>query len=583
MFKRFLMKVKMAFRAIIIGAVFTILAITIGTMCGLSYEGYRAHYIALAVIMMGLGSVVAFAFPKSQYATKICNTEEEREKAESDAINSRKAAVTGMFAVPEDPAQEAQVQPKKQNKRQSNQITRQQPKQQNATQGKDTQSKTESIVADSAIDVRTVNTNITFDNIAGYEETKKNLGFIVKCLQKPELLEQVGGKVPAGVLLYGPPGTGKTLLASAMAGTAGVNFYTANASEFVNTWVGVGPKNVRALYAEAKAHAPSIVFIDEIDAIGSKRNEQQGQEYRMTLNALLSEMDGIEKNGVITIAATNTFEELDPALIRPGRFDRKVMVPLPNYDDRLAIAKLYAAKRRIAEDVSLENLARDSAGLSGSAIATVFNEASLRALMANRGIITAADIDDALTQVLTNGEAAKNKNYKDLEIIAYHEAGHAILVRKLCGEVVPKVSVLGSTTGMAGITFISSEEERLMTSMQQIRNKIIAAYGGRAAEHLIFGKENVSTGAMQDIQVASQYIRNYMQFGGTNGSLLDEAAFSGQKGASARDLNEAHELSKQLYQEALQFLTDNKGALERVAQALLERETLFEDDLNELL
>lgn len=577
--KRFTMSIAMALRAIFMGTILTCLTIFVATcVFDLPFSEYQTHFAVLAAILMGMGPVLAFTFSKSQYARKVCATEEEKMQAEGTAANSRKAAVTEMLA---ESKQAANSKPQKVSKPAQKPI--QKPAGKSAKQNTEPQSKAESIVTESSLDVRTVNTNITFDNIAGYEETKKNLNFIVKCLQKPELLEQVGGKVPSGVLLYGPPGTGKTLLASAMAGTAGVNFYTANASEFVNMWVGVGPKNVRALYAEAKAHAPSIVFIDEIDAIGGKRNDQQGQEYRMTLNALLSEMDGIEKNGVITIAATNTFEDLDPALIRPGRFDRKVMVPLPNYEDRLAIAKLYAAKRNLAEDVSLENLARDSAGLSGSAIATVFNEASLRAVMADRGIITAEDIDGALTQILTNGENSKNKNRKDLEIVAYHEAGHAIIVRKLCNEVVPKVTVMGNTTGMAGLTFISNDEERLMTSMQQIRNKIIAAYGGRAAEEIVFGKENVSTGAQQDIQVASQYIRSYMQFGGTNGSLLDEAAFSGQKGASAREISEAHELSKELYQEAVQFLTDNKDTLERVAQALLERETLFEDDLNELL
>lgn len=568
--KRKNITISMILRAIILGAILAFGTAFVGVAIGLPYDKYEPYYRAIFAALVIGGPVLACTFSKSQYNKKVCRSTGEKETFIKQRSEARKNDLVNIFVAEKEniPAPAEQSKP---TTTQSVKKTKPAPQSKNPA------------VMESAIDVRTVSSKKTFDDIAGYEETKKNLSFIVKCLQKPELLAQVGGKVPSGVLLYGPPGTGKTLLASAMAGTAGVNFYTANASEFVNMWVGVGPKNVRALYAEAKAHAPSIVFIDEIDAIGGKRNDQQGQEYRMTLNALLSEMDGIEKNGVITIAATNTFEDLDPALIRPGRFDRKVMVPLPNYDDRLAIAKLYAAKRNLAEDVSLENLARDSAGLSGSAIATVFNEASLRAVMADRNIITAADIDGALTQILTNGENSKNKNRKDLEIVAYHEAGHAIIVRKLCGEVVPKVTVMGSTTGMAGVTFISSEEERLMTSMQQIRNKIIAAYGGRAAEEIIFGKENVSTGAQQDIQVASQYIRSYMQFGGTNGSLLDEAAFSGQKGASARDISEAHELSKELYQEAVMFLTDNKDALERVAQALLERETLFEDDLNELL
>lgn len=547
-------RVKAFFCALCVGAMLMFLLVL-----GASAIHYKTptdavdFFMASAVYLLVLGPVLCCTMSKSQYQVRACTTG---------------AAVTGQSGKS---IATQQVAPNKRQEERNN-------PRQIISPGAITRP-----VDEATLDVRTVKSTVTFADIAGYEETKKNLAFVVKCLKNPELLKKVGGKVPSGMLMYGPPGTGKTLLASAIAGTAGVNFYAANASEFVNTFVGVGAKNVRALYAEAKAHAPCIVFIDEIDAIGGKRNELQGQEYRMTLNALLSEMDGIEKNGVITIAATNTFEELDPALIRPGRFDRKVMVPLPNYDDRLAIAKLYAAKYKMSEDVSLENLARDSAGLSGSAIATLFNEASLRALMSDRGIITAADIDGALTQVLTNGEAAKNKNRKDLEIVAYHEAGHAVLVRKLCGEVVPKVTVMGSTTGMAGATYISSNEERLMTSMQQIRNKIIAAYGGRAAEQLIFGKDNVSTGAMHDLQVASRYIRGYIKLGGTNGSLLDEAVFSGRDGASERDLYEARKLSEMLYQEALQYLSDHRDTLERVAQALLEQETLFEEDLDKLL
>ena len=199
----------------------------------------------------------------------------------------------------------------------------------------------------------------TFDDIAGYAETKKNMEFIVRCLRNPEQLRAVGGKVPNGILLYGPPGTGKTLMARALAGTAGVKFFAANASDFVNIWVGQGATNVRALYAAAKKNAPSIVFIDEIDALGGARNPGQHQEYRQTLNALLAEMDGMDKDsGVLTIAATNVLSELDPALIRPGRFDRKIAIPLPNYDDRLAIIRLYAKKRAMTEDVSLEMIAR---------------------------------------------------------------------------------------------------------------------------------------------------------------------------------------------------------------------------------
>lgn len=421
----------------------------------------------------------------------------------------------------------------------------------------------------------------TFDDIAGYAETKKNMEFIVKCLRRPELLRQVGAKLPAGILLYGPPGTGKTLMAKAIAGTAGVNFYSANASEFVQLWVGQGAINVRALYQAAKANAPSIVFIDELDAIGGTRTSGQNQEYRQTLNALLTEMDGISKDsGVLTIAATNAFEDLDPALVRPGRFDRKIMIPLPNVADRLAIVKLYAAKRNMSPDISLEKLARETVGMSGSAIATMFNEASIRAVMANRSIITKEDLDGALTQMLTNGETTKATNPEDLKIAAYHEAGHAIIMRLLAKDPVQKVSIIGSTIGAVGMTFRSDSEDRLLVPVEIIRARIIAAYGGRAAEELVFGKENITVGARQDIKDASAYIREYLDCG-AGGALLHEETFAG--GRVAPDINTAKNISKSLYEEAVMFLDKHKDSLERVALALLDKETIMEEELEALL
>lgn len=273
---------------------------------------------------------------------------------------------------------------------------------------------------------------ITFDDIAGYAETKKNMEFIVNCLQKPELLRQVGAKIPAGILLYGPPGTGRTLMAKAIAGSAGVNFYSANASEFVQLWVGQGAINVRALYQAARENAPSIVFIDELDAIGGTRTSGQNQEYRQTLNALLTEMDGIGKDsGVLTIAAT-----------------------------RLAIVKLYADKRSMSPNISLEKLARETVGMPDSAIATMFNEASIRAVMADQGVMIKEDLDGALTQMMTNGESAKATNQEDLKIAAYHEAGHAVIMRLLAKDPVQKVSI--KYTDTVGLTFQSDNEERLL-------------------------------------------------------------------------------------------------------------------------
>ena len=420
----------------------------------------------------------------------------------------------------------------------------------------------------------------TFDDIAGYKETKKNMAFVVKCLRDPAKLRAVGAKVPRGILLYGPPGTGKTLMAKAIAGTAGVKFYSANATEFVNIWVGQGAQNVRALYQEAKQNAPSIVFIDEIDAIGGTRTAGQNQEYRQTLNALLTEMDGMDKDsGVLTIAATNAFDELDPALIRPGRFDRKIAIPLPSLSDRAAIIRLYAAKRQLASDVNLENLARETVGMSGSAIATLFNEASIRAVMNNRTVVTRADMDAAMTQMLTNGEVQKGAKKEELLITAYHEAGHAILSILVAKDPIQKVTIIGNTAGAMGLT-VRGGDDRSILPVEVLRARAIMSYGGRAAEELVFGKENITTGASQDLKDASYYIRAYLD-AGAGESLLNAESFVGQK--IVRDTSEAKKLSVELYNEALEFLSQHRDLLDRVAHALLEKETLMSEDLDAVI
>lgn len=422
---------------------------------------------------------------------------------------------------------------------------------------------------------------VTFNSIAGYAATKRDMEFVVKCLRSPDLLRQVGAKVPAGILLYGPPGTGKTLMAKAIAGTAGVRFYSANASEFIRRYVGVGAENVQALYREARANAPSIVFIDEIDAIGGVRGgEGENQEYRQTLNALLTEMDGLSKDsGVMTIAATNDFEHLDPALIRPGRFDRKIAVPLPNYDDRLEIIKLYASQRNVSPQAFLETLARDTAGLAGSGISTLFNEAALHAVMCNRGVILPEDVDAALTQIVTNGVEAKTANPEELRTNAYHEAGHAVILRLLAGIAVSKVSIVGTTSGAAGTTFFAEDESTTHYTTKYLRNRIVAVYGGRAAEELVFGREQVTAGARDDLKTATRWIKEFLQ-GGLGNNLLDPEVFASICGSQAE---EARTLSEELYQEAMTFLTRHRDALDRVANALLEKGAVTEAELEALL
>ena len=540
-----------------------VLSRTIETMPAADVSGFKQKlFVGSAILTLGIGPIMAVYTRTKQYLA----LRQEKLKALHKRVSATttQAPVTKPAGVPKDvPVQPPDNTPVVKNEQVEPTAT------------------TQVVDEDSVVFNPVERVSTTFADIAGYEQTKKNMEFIVKCLQQPELLREVGAKIPAGILLYGPPGTGKTLMARAIAGTAGVNFYSANASEFVNTWVGQGAKNVRALYKAAKANAPSIVFIDELDAIGGQRTSGQNQEYRQTLNALLTEIDGMDKDsGVLTIAATNDFENLDTALVRAGRFDRKIIIPLPNVADRLAIIKLYAAKRHMASDISLEKLARETVGMSGSGISTLFNEASIRAVMANRSVIGWEDLDGAMTQMLTNGEAAKAANKEDLNIAAYHEAGHAIILRLLAHDAVQKVSIIGNTIGAVGLTLRVDSEDRLLVPVEKIRARIIGSYGGRAAEELVFGKDNITTGARQDLKDASEYIREYLECGAGD-NLLHESAFAG--GRVTPDIREAKTIASTLYTEALNFLTEHRDTLERVAQALLDKETLLDEELEVLL
>lgn len=538
----------------------------------------KMHLMQCAVVLLlGIGPMMAAAgnvnsiLPQEKKRQPVVATKQKPTSIQQPP--KRTTSTTNQPTISQAPSVQKQQPP----------IHQQQPPVQTPQQPEQKRQQVTDVTANSNLKVAPLKESaVAFDSIAGYETTKKSMAFIVQCLSKPELLAQVGAKIPAGILLYGPPGTGKTLMAKAVAGTAGVPFYSANASEFVNTWVGKGAENVRALYGQAKATAPSVVFIDEIDAIGGQRGAGQNQEYRQTLNALLTEMDGLNKDsGVLTIAATNAYQELDSALVRPGRFDRKIMIPLPDYDDRLAIIKLYAAKRNMSSDISLEKLARDTAEQSGSWIATLFNEASIRAVMDNRGIITQEDMDSAMMQMITDGEETKTVNQKDRQIAAYHEAGHAIILRLLAKEKIPKVTIIGSSSGSLGITLHSDDEERQTPSLSKIRKLIVAVYGGRAAEELVFGKEEITTGAKGDISTASEWIREYMKYGAGE-TLLDLEAFTGQSG-NYDQVREAKELSMECYQEALSFLRSHREPLERVAQALLDKDSLSESELEKLL
>ncbi len=428
---------------------------------------------------------------------------------------------------------------------------------------------------------------VTFADIAGYETTKTSVRFIVKCLKEQKALNKIGAKLPKGILLYGPPGTGKTYMARAIAGEAGVPFYSASASSFVNTYVGVGAKNVRALYETAKKNAPCVVFIDELDAIGgSRKADNVHSELRSTLNELLVQMDGIDStNSILTIAATNTPEELDEALVRAGRFDRKIAMPLPDMKEREQILQIHCKEKLLADDVDLHKIAISTPGFSGSALATLANEAALRAVYREKQAAEMSGFDDALFQIIMEGEKKKVENQAEIRMIAYHEAGHALAIKLLAKEAVPKVTIIGSTSGAGGVTF-RAEDNRIMYSKGQMETQIKISYAGRAAEEIYFGNQSdITTGASADIKQATNLIRNYISAYGMSEDfgMLNMDILVGGRGQGQGIVDEAKRISTRLYSETLNFLRENQEKLVAVAEKLLAKETIFDEDLDEIL
>ena len=428
-------------------------------------------------------------------------------------------------------------------------------------------------------------TGVRFSDIAGYESTKQSVRFVVECLKDKSILESVGARLPKGILFSGPPGTGKTFMAKAIAGEAGVPFFSVNGSKFMEIYVGQGPKNVRELYATARKNAPCIVFIDEIDAIGGMRQSMDSNsERRNTLNALLTELDGLNGNtGIMTIAATNTPEDLDPALVRAGRFDRKITIPLPDADERRAILRIHCKNKRMAKDVDLDAIARSASGFSGSELAMLANEAALQAAMNHRPKIEREDFETAMYQVITEGEKKRVGNASDRRMIAYHEAGHALIIKLVQHRPVPYITNISSTSGVGGFT-MHGEKTSSMTSRKQMQEQIMVCYGGRAAEEIYFGnKDDATNGASADIRQATKLIKQYIGAYGMSDSvgMLNMDELIGK--SDERVVEEAKTLSNQLYQETLKVLKDNKDKLVRVAEALYKEESLMDEDLDHLL
>lgn len=431
--------------------------------------------------------------------------------------------------------------------------------------------------------------DITFKDIEGCAELKRDAQGLINYLKNPYKYEAAGARMPKGVILYGPPGTGKTLTAKAIAGEAGVPFLSVSGSDFVEMYVGVGAKRVRELFEEANKNAPCIIFIDEIDAIAGKRGSSQNSERDQTINAILTEMDGFSSNkGVMILAATNRLDMLDSAILRPGRFDKHLAVPLPNKEEREAILKLHAKNKKLDESVDLKVLAAQTTGFAGAGLESLLNEATLLAVNAGKKFVSQSEIDKAFFKVVMEGDVKDGQDKrgsKELELVAWHEAGHTLITKLLTNDEVSKVTILASTSGAGGVTFHNPKEGEFF-SKKDLQNRIAIAYGGRAAEEILFGDhDHVTVGASSDIQQASQQIKDYiMKYGMSEKfGMLDISAFDYQSMSNDDIVNEASKIANEIYAYTLKTLNDNVDALKRIAEALLERETLLDEEVAKLI
>lgn len=440
---------------------------------------------------------------------------------------------------------------------------------------------------------------IHFSDVAGEDEAKESLAEIVDYLHNPKKYSDVGASMPKGVLLVGPPGTGKTMLAKAVAGEANVPFFSMSGSEFVEMFVGMGASKVRDLFSQAKEKAPCIVFIDEIDAIGKKRDGQlsSNDEREQTLNQLLTEMDGFQENiGVIILAATNRPETLDPALTRPGRFDRRVPVELPDLAGREAILKVHAKKIKTADDVNFHTIARMASGASGAELANIINEAALRAVRNNRTVVTEVDLEESIETVIA-GYQKKNAVLSDDEkkVVSYHEIGHALVAAMQSHSApVQKITIIPRTSGALGYTMQVDQGDKYLLTKQELENKIATFTGGRAAEELVFGE--VTTGASNDIEQATKLARAMITRYGmsddfdmvaletvSNQYLGGDASLA----CSADTQNEIDrkvvELVKRQHEKASKILADNRAKLDELAKYLYEKETITGEEFMSIL
>ena len=440
---------------------------------------------------------------------------------------------------------------------------------------------------------------IKFSDVAGEDEAKENLSEIVEYLHNPQKYREIGASMPKGILLVGPPGTGKTMLAKAVAGESNVPFFSMSGSEFVEMFVGMGASKVRDLFRQAKEKAPCIVFIDEIDAIGQKRDGRVGgnDEREQTLNQLLTEMDGFEKNnGVIILAATNRPESLDPALTRPGRFDRRVPVELPDLKGREEILKVHAKKVKLDESVDFSAIARMASGASGAELANIVNEAALKAVRENRKYVTQSDLEESI-EVVIAGYQKKNAILTDQEkkVVAYHEIGHALVAAKQTQSApVQKITIVPRTSGALGYTMQVEEGNHYLMSQEELENKIATLTGGRAAEELVF--HSASTGASNDIEQATKLARSMITCYGmskdfdmvametvTNQYLGGDTSLSCSAETQAEIDRQVVELVKKQHEKAARILEENRDKLDELADYLYEKETITGEEFMKIL
>ena len=445
-------------------------------------------------------------------------------------------------------------------------------------------------------------TGVMFDDVAGVEEAKQDLQEVVTFLKTPERFTSVGAKIPKGVLLVGPPGTGKTLLAKAIAGEAGVPFFSRSGSEFVEMFVGVGASRVRDLFKRAKENSPCLIFIDEIDAVGRQRGAGVGggnDEREQTLNQLLTEMDGFEGNsGIIIIAATNRADVLDSALLRPGRFDRQVQVDVPDIKGRLAVLNVHCRDKKLADDVSLEAIARRTPGFSGADLANLLNEAAILTARRRKEATGLAEIDDAVDRIIAGMEGKPLTDGRSKRLIAYHEVGHALVGTLVkAHDPVQKVTLI--PRGQAqGLTWFSPDEEQMLVSRAQLRARIMGALGGRAAEDVVFGYAEVTTGAGGDIQQVASIARQMVtRFGMSDlGQCSLEAGnqevflgrdlmtrSDGSDATAARVDASVRKMVKSCYEETVKLVSEHRACMDRVVELLIEKESLDGDEFRAIV